>query len=247
MGLSKIIALAGKGGVGKSTIATQIIRSLSKKYVVLAIDADPNSNLPDKLGMEIEGTIGGLRNDLVDNPDIVPAGISKHEFTSQNVRRLVSESDKIDLLVMGRPEGIGCYCFTNNVLKDCFSDLIPKYEYTVIDNEAGMEHLSRRVIPRADVLLLVSDPTLMGVKTAARLWELSKEVGIDISKVILVINNASDVSDPLVKEAGKMGFSDIVLIPHDNVITKVAMESTELDLPQDSEFVKAVEALISAL
>jgi CO dehydrogenase maturation factor len=247
MVLSKIIALAGKGGVGKSTIATQLIRMLSRDGIVLAIDADPNSNLPEKLGMEIEGTIGKIRNEMVEDPDVIPKGMSKHEFTYQSVRRLVAESDRIDLLVMGRPEGAGCYCFTNNVLKECLSDLVPKYDFTVIDNEAGMEHLSRKVIPEADVLILVSDPTVIGIRTASRLTELSKEVGINVGKTILVINNASEISDTLMKEAGSAGFTETVVIPHDDMITKAAMETATLSIPDDSEFGKAVASLISVL
>jgi len=245
--LSKVIALAGKGGVGKSTIATQLIRMLSAKGIVLAIDADPNSNLPEKLGMEITGTIGEIRNEMVEDPDKIPRGMSKHEFTYQSVRGLITESDKIDLLVMGRPEGAGCYCFTNNVLKECFSDLIPKYDFTVIDNEAGMEHLSRKVIPMVDVLILVSDPTLIGVKTASRLMTLSKEVGISVKKTVLVINNASVVSDTLMNEAKAAGFINVITMPHDEMISKIAMETAELNIPDDSEFGKAVLALISIL
>ena len=245
--MSKVIALAGKGGVGKSTIATQLIRMLSGKGIVLAIDADPNSNLPEKLGMEISGTIGEIRNEMVEDPDKIPAGMSKHEFTYQSVRRLVTESDKIDLLVMGRPEGAGCYCFTNNVLKECFSDLIPKYDFTVIDNEAGMEHLSRKVIPMVDVLILVSDPTVIGIRTASRLMMISKEVGISVKKTVLVINNISGVSDTLMKEAQAAGFTEAVTIPHDDMISKTAMETTELNIPYDSKFGKAVTSLISVL
>ena len=245
--MPKTVAIAGKGGVGKSTIATYIIQSLSEKDVVLAIDADPNSNLPDKLGMEAEGTIGGLRNDIVEDPDMIPAGVSKHEFLASNVRMLLAESDKIDLLVMGRPEGAGCYCFTNNVLKECLSDLIPKYRYTVIDNEAGMEHISRKVLPRADVLILVSDPTMMGIKTASRLMDLAKEVGIEAVKTILIINNAIFETDNLVKDAEKRGFDNVFVIPHDPTIAKNASESTRLNISDDSEFAKAAKKIISVL
>ena len=245
--MSKVIALAGKGGVGKSTIATQIIRSLSGNDVVLAIDADPNSNLPEKLGIEAEGTIGDMRNASVEDPDNIPAGMSRHEYMAMNVRRLIAESNKIDMLVMGRPEGVGCYCFTNNVLKECFEDIIPKYKFTVIDNEAGMEHLSRKVIPFADVLIIVSDPTLIGIKTAARLKELAKDVKISVKKTILVINNVTSDVSTLVRESQSLGFDATVTIPHDDLISKAAMESTELNIPKDSEFGKAVEKLIAII
>ena len=245
--MSKTIAIAGKGGVGKSTIATYIIQTLSEKGIVLAIDADPNSNLPDKLGIEAEGTIGGLRNDIVEDPDMVPAGVSKHEFLASNVRMLLAESDRIDLLVMGRPEGAGCYCFTNNVLKECLSDLIPKYDYTVIDNEAGMEHISRKVLPKADVLILVSDPTMMGIKTASRLMDLTREVGIEAGRTVLAINNVSSDASNLVKDAETKGFTDVFVILHDPEISRIALESTRLTISPGSGFAKAVNGIISIL
>lgn len=224
-----------------------MIRSLSRKGIVLAIDADPNSNLPDKLGIGYDGTIGGMRNDIVNDPDRIPAGISKHEYMTLAVRSLMAETDRMDMLVMGRPEGEGCYCFTNNVLKECFSEIIPKYDFTVIDNEAGMEHLSRKVIPSADVLILVSDPTVIGVRTAERLMGLSREVGIETGKTILVINNSQGIPESLRAEADSCGFDALFEIPHDDLITKTAMESAEVDLPPDSEFARSVEILISAL
>ena len=246
MDLSKVIAFAGKGGVGKSTIATQLIRILSQKDVILAIDADPNSNLPEKLGIEIDGTIGDIRNKAVEDQD-VPEGMSKHEYLFTSVRRLIAETERIDMLVMGRPEGAGCYCFTNNVLKECFEELIPKYEYTIIDNEAGLEHLSRKTIPYTDVLILVSDPTMIGIKTASRLRELANEVRIQIKRTILVINNITSGSDKLLSEAKRLGFDDIVTIPHDETISKAAVESVELNVLENSSFGTAVQRLVSIL
>lgn len=243
-----IIAMAGKGGVGKSTVAAQIIRELSEKDAVLAVDADPNSNLCDKLGMEAEGTIGGLRNEIVAHPDTVPAGISKQDYISMNVRQIMTESDRVDLLVMGRPEGEGCYCFTNDVLKNCFSELIPKYRYAVIDNEAGMEHFSRRTLPKADVIVFVSDPTKTGVKTAVRLSKLADEVRIEAGKKILVINNAPGaLPDSLFAEAEDAGFSEVFVIPHDDCVSDAMMNGDVLDIPPDSAFAKSVSELVSLL
>lgn len=241
-----IIAMAGKGGVGKSTVAAQIIRELSKKDAVLAVDADPNSNLCDKLGIEVRGTIGGLRNEIVAHPDMVPAGVSKQDFISMNIRQIMTETERVDLLVMGRPEGEGCYCFTNDVLKNCFSDLIPKYRYAVIDNEAGMEHFSRRTLPRADVIIFVSDPTKTGVKTAVRLSNLADEVKIQSEKRILVINNAPpNVPEQLFSEAA--GFNEVFVIPHDERVCEAMMKGDELDIPSDSVFSKSVAELVSLL
>lgn len=243
-----IIALVGKGGVGKSTISSQLIQALSEKEIVLAVDADPNSNLCDKLGIEVTGTIGGLRNDVVANPDMIPRGISKQEYMTTHIRQIMTETEKVDLLVMGRPEGEGCYCFTNDVLKHCFMDLIPYYKYTVIDNEAGMEHLSRRVLPRADVMIFVSDPTKIGVRTAARLASLADEVSIESDRRILVINNVfGKISDTLMEEAKASGFDDVVIMPHDDFISEAAMEGERLDVPPETPFGKAIREFADSL
>ena len=243
-----IIALVGKGGVGKSTISSQLARALSKKEIVLAVDADPNSNLCDKLGIEVTGTIGGLRNEIVAHPDMIPAGMSKQDYITLHVRQIMTETDRMDLLVMGRPEGEGCYCFTNDVLKHCFNDLIPNYKYTVIDNEAGMEHLSRRVLPRADVMIFVSDPTRIGVRTASRLSTLADEVNIESDRRILVINNVfGQISDTLMEEAKAAGFDDVFVMPHDDFISEAAMDGEELDVPADTPFGKAMSQLVDLI
>ena len=243
-----IIALVGKGGVGKSTISSQLARALSRKEIVLAVDADPNSNLCDKLGIEVTGTIGGLRNEIVAHPDMIPAGMSKQDYIALHVRQIMTETDRIDLLVMGRPEGEGCYCFTNDVLKQCFNDLIPKYKYTVIDNEAGMEHLSRRVLPKANVMIFVSDPTKIGVRTATRLSTLADEVHIESDRRILVINNVfGQISDSLTEEAKAAGFDDVFVMPHDDFISESAMEGEELDVPPDTSFGKAMSQLVDLI
>ena len=243
-----IIALVGKGGVGKSTISSQLARALSRKEIVLAVDADPNSNLCDKLGIEVTGTIGGLRNEIVAHPDMIPAGMSKQDYIALHVRQIMTETDRIDLLVMGRPEGEGCYCFTNDVLKQCFNDLIPKYKYTVIDNEAGMEHLSRRVLPKANIMIFVSDPTKIGVRTATRLSTLADEVHIESDRRILVINNVfGQISDSLTEEAKAAGFDDVFVMPHDDFISESAMEGEELDVPPDTPFGKAMSQLVDLI
>lgn len=242
-----IIALAGKGGVGKSTISSQLIRLLSRDGVVLAVDADPNSNLCDKLGMEPLGSVGELRNDIVDDPDMVPAGISKQEYVANHVRQIISEEGNVDLLVMGRPQGQGCYCFVNGVMRECLSNLIPAYGNVVIDNEAGMEHLSRKTLPKADVIVFVSDPTRTGIKTASRLSGIVDEVSIEAERRVLVINNAVGPAEGLIRYAEELGFEEVFVMPHDEFISRSAMESECLDVPADTVFGKALADLVRSL
>jgi CO dehydrogenase maturation factor len=243
-----IIALAGKGGVGKSSISSQLISQLSKKGLVLAVDADPNTNLPDKLGMPAGNTIGEIRNRIVKDPDSVPGGMSKHEYVALEIRKAMHEHDNIDLLVMGRPEGEGCYCFMNNVLRECFDGMIRNYAFTVVDNEAGMEHLSRKILPRADLLLLVSDPTKIGIRTAARLSAVASEVGMEVGRRILVINNIpGDLPKELSGEAEASGFAEVVPIRHDPLVYSAGLEGSALRLPDGSELSKGVSLLISMI
>jgi CO dehydrogenase maturation factor len=243
-----IIALAGKGGVGKSSISSQLILQLSKKGLVLAVDADPNTNLPDKLGLPVESTIGEVRNRIVKDPDTVPHGMSKHEYVAMEMRKAMHEHDNIDLLVMGRPEGEGCYCFMNNVLKDCFEKMIKGHKFTVVDNEAGMEHLSRKILPRADVLLLVSDPTRIGIRTAARLSSVASEVGMDIGRKILVVNNLpGDLPKELSDEAKAHGFKEVVAIRHDPLVYSAGLEGSALKLPDNSILMDGVSSIIGMI
>jgi CO dehydrogenase maturation factor len=160
----------------------------------------------------------------------------------------MSEEGSIDMLVMGRPEGEGCYCFTNDVLKNCFNELLPNYKFTVIDDEAGMEHMSRRVLPKADILIFVSDPTKTGVRTAARLASLADEVKIEAGRKILVINNVfGEVSKSLLDEVLQLNFDSVFVMPHDDFISKSAMEGEELDVPADTSFGKAMAEFIKQI
>ncbi|MFA7033004.1 MAG: AAA family ATPase [Bacilli bacterium] len=240
-----VIALVGKGGVGKSTIASQLVRRLSEIDTVLAVDADPNSNLCDKLGIDVKGSIGELRDEIIADPAKVPEGLSKQQYVNERVQRAISETDRVDLLVMGRPEGEGCYCFINSALKDSFVKLIPNYRFTVVDNEAGMEHMSRKTLPRADVFLFVSDPTVTGIRTVGRLSQLAEDVGIETGKKILILNNvASDLSDKLDKVAKEAGFSEIMTFPYEPYISESAMNTEELDVPKNTEFGKSITKLL---
>jgi len=186
--MSMLMAVAGKGGVGKSTISALLVRILSKEGMVLAVDADPNSNLGSKLGAEVPGTIGDVREGMLEKGGQPPKDMSKQEYLKLKLREVLWEGEAFDLLTMGRPEGPGCYCYVNNLLRVFVDQLMNGYPFVIIDNEAGMEHLSRRTARRMDLLLLVSDPTATGVATAKRLSDLADHLGLKVGRKVLLLN-----------------------------------------------------------
>jgi len=187
------IAFAGKGGTGKTSIAGMTVRYIveTRGKPVLAVDADSNNCLNDALGVDIHATIGGLREDTLNtirSGSERPGGMSMEELFDYRVQQSLVEARGFDLMVMGRPEGPGCYCAANNIIRKYTDILSEKYQYVVIDNEAGMEHLSRRTTHAVDLLLIVSDPTVRGVKTADRINQLVDELNLDVRKRVLIIN-----------------------------------------------------------
>ena len=199
-----IIAVAGKGGVGKTTISAMLVRYLMKiDKPVLAVDADPNSNLNVALGMKYEETIADVREEVKKQ---TPDSFSKSEFFGLKLEETLVEADGFDLLVMGRPEGPGCYCAVNNILRDYLAKISKKYKFVVIDNEAGMEHLSRRTAADIDLLLLVSDPTMVGINSAINAFNTAKSAGVKIKDIELIINKSKGGMEEdklkLIKNAG---------------------------------------------
>ncbi|MFH0935971.1 MAG: AAA family ATPase [Candidatus Omnitrophota bacterium] len=189
-----IIAMAGKGGTGKTTLAALIARIIKEKKLgsVLAVDADPNNNLAEALGIESKETAGQIIDEVAAHPEKIPSGMPKDRFIEYQLQTAISEGDGIDLLTMGRPEGPGCYCYVNNVLRNIVGKLIKEYDYIIIDNEAGLEHLSRRTTRRADALVVVSDATPVGLKAAARITDLVSELDIEARKKFLIINRSAE-------------------------------------------------------
>jgi len=191
-----IIAIAGKGGVGKTTIAALLVRYLvvNKKGNVLAVDADPNSNLGDFLGFCPKQDIGQLIDDIAHNPSQVPPGMGKDQYIDYLIQTSLEEAGDFDILVMGKPEGPGCYCYVNNVLRRVLENIMSKYEYVVVDNEAGFEHFSRRTVRVINKLILVSEPSEIGLKAVRRILELAKSLGIDFERIFLIINACQDLN-----------------------------------------------------
>ncbi|MDL1963664.1 MAG: AAA family ATPase, partial [Deltaproteobacteria bacterium] len=204
--MSFLIALAGKGGTGKTTIAGMLIKYLvlKGKIPVLAVDADSNANLNEVLGLEVADTLGNAREEMKKGK--VPSGMTKDVFISMKLERAIVETEGYDLIVMGQPEGSGCYCAANNLLTGFLERLTGNYSYIVIDNEAGMEHISRLTTKNVDILLILSDTSRRGLQAAIRINKLANDLNIGVSKSYLIINKTkeepSDVVINMIKDNG---------------------------------------------
>lgn len=232
------IAIAGKGGTGKTTVAALLVRLIKEENLgsILAVDADPNSNLAEFLGIKVKDTIGSILDEIASNPGNIPTGVSKDRFIEYRIQTAIQEQDGFDILTMGRPEGPGCYCYVNNVLRNIVSKLVKDYDYIIIDNEAGLEHLSRRTTREANVLIIVSDITPAGLRAAQRIYDLVKELNIKTKKNFLIINR-SDIN--LKISIG--GLDYLGNIPEDKDIQSISLnEHSLLDLKSDN---KALESL----
>ncbi|PKQ16106.1 MAG: hypothetical protein CVT67_06640 [Actinobacteria bacterium HGW-Actinobacteria-7] len=244
------IALAGKGGTGKTTVASLMVRALSEMgaRTVLAVDADPNACLHEGLGVEVERSVGEITEEMLENANSNPNGMTKDVWLQYNVQRYVVETTRFDLLSMGRPEGAGCYCYANNLVRGCVDDLSRGYEYVVLDNEAGLEHLSRRTTRDVDLLVMVADPAVRGIRTAATLSALADELKIAVGARHLVINRALEPLDPaLIAAIGETGVPLLGTVPPDEGIAALDLAGTGVfELPDDSVALLAVKRLLSS-
>ena len=223
------IAVAGKGGTGKTTFSSLLVRYLAEagKNPILAIDADPNSCLGLMLGTDECTTIGDLREDLLKGKDDLPAGISKPQYIEMKVRTSMAEEDDFDLLVMGRPEGTGCYCYVNSVLRTFMDNMGEGYRYVVMDNEAGLEHLSRRTTTNVDVMFLLSDQSRIGIESASRVRDLAIEMELNVKRFHLVVNRASS-REAVEKVAAEFGFDEVDLLPRDEGLEDAALTARSI-------------------
>ena len=245
--MAYVIGFAGKGGTGKTTIAALTVRYLmeKKKKAVMAVDADSNSCLNEALGVQIHATIGKLREESLDqirSGAERPGGMSMEQLFDFQVQQSIIESKGFDLMVMGRPEGPGCYCAANNIIRKYTDKLSEKYNYVVIDNEAGMEHLSRRTTHAVDLLLVISDPTQKGLQTAKRIDGLVDELKLDVKKRKLIVNRVSGENYEKLKNSGiDIQLEDAFNVPEDENIFHLDLEGRPVfDLPADSIAVKTV-------
>ena len=248
--MSKVIAFAGKGGVGKTTVATLVIRNMaaSNKGPILAVDADPNSNLGETMGLEVPSTIGDIRENYMKDPQSIPSGMDKINYLETLVEQALIEKPEFDLLVMGRQEGQGCYCMVNNILNKFTEKLGAHYKYMVVDNEAGMEHLSRRTSGEVDMLFLVTDYSLRGLRALRRIHGMLEGLNLDVKELGIVVTRApEELSEAFLNEVKEIGVPIVGTIPDDPALLEFDMERKSLlDLPDSSSSVLAVEKLMDA-
>jgi len=229
--MSYSIALAGKGGTGKTTMAGLLIKYLVKKgkTPVLAVDADANSNLNEVLGLQVEQTLGDAREEMKTG---VSAGMTKDVFMEMKIQEAVVERPGFDLIVMGRPEGAGCYCAANTLLTQFLDKLVDNYAYTVIDNEAGMEHISRLTTNNIQDLVVVSDATRRGIQAGARIMELTEKLKLHVDRKSLIVNQAKEGQEEALENMAKeYGLNLIGVVPEDSELQLYDLEgrpTTEL-------------------
>ncbi len=242
------IAMAGKGGTGKTTLAGLMVRYLieNNKTPVLAVDADANSNLNEVLGLKIDTTVGDAREQMKRG---ATPGMTKDIFMEMKVNQALVECQGYDLIAMGRPEGEGCYCAANNLLSDCIQRLETNYPYLVVDNEAGMEHISRLTTKKIDLMVIVSDPSRRGLQAAKRIDELADEMNLLVKKKALIVNQAKPDSPKALKEAlEKNGLPLAGFVPEDETVYEYDMQGVPtITLPRDNPAVKAAFSIFDTL
>ncbi len=255
--MTTTIAVAGKGGTGKTTVCSMIIRYLTQQRFgpVLAIDADPSSNLNLVLGLPLddEDTVGHIREDMLAQIQTestggvmtggLVSGLTKHDYFDYHIRSIIVEGNDIDLLAMGRPEGPGCYCPANNAMRWVIDTMSDQYPFIVMDNEAGLEHLSRRTTRNVDHLLIVTDPSQRGAVAARRVAELVTELNIGVEQTHLIVNRipGGEMPPPLKSFIDSIGVPTLGVIPDDNALREFEFSGRPLvELDDDSPVYQAI-------
>jgi len=254
MAIPHTIAVAGKGGVGKTTLCGMMIDYLcsKKQGPVLVVDADANANLNEVLGVEVETSLGAIREEMA-NAELkgtVPAGMTKAEYAEFKFNSAIIEEDDFDMLVMGRTQGKGCYCYVNGVLKTQVDKYAKNYSYIVMDNEAGLEHVARGTLPKVDTMLLVSDCSRRGIQAAARVAEIVNEMELHPAKMGLIVNRApgGQLDDGVKEEITKHGLTLLGVLPQDEGVYRCDCDGQpSAKLPADNAVKTAVKGIMQSL
>ena len=253
--MTHTIAVAGKGGVGKTTVCGMLIDALIKdgKGPLLVVDADANSNLNEVLGVEVETTLGAVREEIAQaelRGDVIPKNMTKADYAEMKVSRALVEEDDFDMLVMGRTQGKGCYCFVNGLLKTQLDKYVGNYRYTVIDNEAGMEHIARGTLPHVDTLLLVSDCSRRGIQAVGRIAEMVKELNLKPTTMRLIVNRAPNgvLSEGVKEEIAAQKLDLLGVLPQDEAVYEADCDGRPSSkIPDSSPMKQALHALLKQL
>ena len=253
--MTHTIAVAGKGGVGKTTVCGMLIDALIKdgKAPLLVVDADANSNLNEVLGVEVETTLGAVREEIAQaelRGDVIPKNMTKADYAEYRFNSALVEEDDFDMLVMGRTQGKGCYCFVNGILKAQVDKYVGNYRYTVIDNEAGMEHIARGTLPHVDTLLLVSDCSRRGIQAVGRIAEMVKELNLKPTTMRLIVNRAPNgvLSEGVKEEIAAQKLDLLGVLPQDEAVYEADCDGRPSSkLPDSSPMKQALHGLMKQL
>ena len=253
--MTHTIAVAGKGGVGKTTVCGMLIDALIKdgKAPLLVVDADANSNLNEVLGVEVETTLGAVREEIAQaelRGDVIPKNMTKADYAEYRFNSALIEEDDFDMLVMGRTQGKGCYCFVNGILKTQVDKYIGNYRYTVIDNEAGMEHIARGTLPHVDTLLLVSDCSRRGIQAVGRIAEMVRELNLKPGTMRLIVNRAPGgvLSEGVKEEIAAQKLDLLGVLPQDEAVYEADCDGRPSSkIPDSSPMKQALRGLMKQL
>jgi len=249
--LSFSIAVAGKGGTGKTTVAALIVRYLRNNGLtpVLAVDADPNANLGESLGLAVNLTVGSMIAQFNEEKINLPPGMTKEAYLDVRLNETLVESKRLDLLTMGRGQGAECYCYPNLILRKFINSLIDNYPYMVMDNEAGMEHLSRKTTDNIDVLLLVSNYTVKGLRAVTKIRELAADLELSVGQKLVLLTSVPEKPETvMIEEMSRLNIIPAAYIPYDRLIQEYDFASRSLlELPDDAVSVTAINKMAADL